>query len=182
MNGRTQLGTAVKRIAWAYVLLHVHFNLGTLDLLPDWAGYLMILSALPALAAEEESAGLLKPFGIILAAWAAVQWVIALVGGSWDGGWLGLIETVVSLYFHFQLLTNLAAISEKYNCPETRRILTLRTVQTVLTTILALPLPWEEWEPAAYLLLIVSLVVVIWICRVLFSLRRSLEDGQVKGM
>lgn len=176
MNNRTQLAAAVKRIAWAYVLLHVHINLGTLDVLPDWAGDLMIVSALGVLAQEEPSAGLLKPFGIILAVWNGVKWIFALLGGSWDGGLLGLIATVVSLYFHFQLLTNLAAVSEKYNCPQTKRILTLRTVQTVLTTILALPLPWEEWEQAMVLLLIVSLVVVIWICSVLFSLRRSLEE------
>lgn len=176
MSERTQLGAALKRIAWAYVLLHLHFNLGTLDLLPDWAGYLMIVSVLGVLAAEEESAGLLKSFGIVLTAWAVIKWVIALTGGSWDGGWLDIVVTVVNLYFHFQLLTNLAAVSEKYNCPETQRILTLRTVFTVLTTVLALPLPWEEWQPVAFLLIIVSLAVVIWICRVLFSLRRSLES------
>lgn len=177
MNERTQLAGAVKRIAWGYVLMHVNFNLGTMDILPDWAGYLLILSVLPVLAAEEEAAKLLKPFGVILTVWEVLVWVVNLLGvQNWDWGWLSIVETVVSLYFHFQLLTNLAAVSEKYGCPETKRILTLRTVQTLLTTVLALPLPWEEYEALALLLLVVSLVVVIWICRVLFSLRRSLQQ------
>ena len=183
MSERTQLAGAVKRIAWGYVLMHVNFNLGTLDILPDWVGYLMILSVLPLVAAAEASAKLLKPFGIILTVWEVLIWVMNLLGaGDWDQGWMSMVATVISLYFHFQLLTNLAAISEKYGCPETNRILTLRTVQTLLTTVLALPLPWEDYEPLAIILLIVSLVVVIWLCAVLFSLRRSLEAWETRDV
>ena len=36
------LSTAVRKIAWGYVFLHLHFNLGTLDILPDWACYTKI--------------------------------------------------------------------------------------------------------------------------------------------
>ena len=30
--------SALSRIAWAYLLIHLHFRLNNLDLLPDWAG------------------------------------------------------------------------------------------------------------------------------------------------
>ena len=60
---------AVRIIAWAYLLLHLDLTFGTVNVLPDWAGYLLILDALPALAKEESSASLLKPLCIILALW-----------------------------------------------------------------------------------------------------------------
>ena len=28
--------SALSRIAWAYLLIHLHFRLNNLDLLPDW--------------------------------------------------------------------------------------------------------------------------------------------------
>lgn len=29
--------SALSRIAWAYLLIHLHFRLNNLDVLPDWA-------------------------------------------------------------------------------------------------------------------------------------------------
>jgi len=176
MNDRVSLSNAVKKIAWGYVLLHLHFNLGTIDILPDWVGYWMMYFSLSVLEEFEPSAKLLKPFGTILTAYHCFDWVFRLFGVSWDIPILGTLIVLVDLYFHFQLLTNLAAISQQFQCPETKKILTLRTVQTVLNTLLFLHLGWEHYEWAAYLILMIGLIVVIWICRVLFSLRRSLEE------
>lgn len=44
--------SALSRIAWAYLLIHLHFRLNNLDVLPDWAGYLLIFSAIGLLAGE----------------------------------------------------------------------------------------------------------------------------------
>lgn len=175
MDEHNPLPTAVKRIAWGYLLIHLHFNLGTLDLLPDWLGYWLMLSVLPILAEEVSTAALLRPFGIILTGWYAIEWVLKLLSVSFDTGVISLLVNIVSLYFHFQLLTDLAAISEKYNCPQTSRMRMLRTVQTVVCTILALPLNWVDWEPLAYIVLFVGVITAIWTAVVLFSLRRSLE-------
>jgi len=64
-----KLCSAVKSIAWGYILIHLHLNLGTIDILPDFAGYLLILGALPALGQPEPSALLLKPFCVGLVLW-----------------------------------------------------------------------------------------------------------------
>lgn len=176
MDEYKPLPAAVKRIAWGYLLIHLHFNLGTIDLLPDWLGYWFMLSALPVLAEEVPTASLLRPFGILLTGWYAVDWVLKMLGTGVGTGILSLLVSIVSLYFHFQLLTDLAAISEKYGCPQTARLRTLRTVQTVVCTILALPLNWVDWEPLAYIVLFAGIIAAIWIAVVLFSLRRSLED------
>lgn len=171
---REELCGAIQRIAWGYVLLHVDFNLGTLDLLPAWLGYVLILQALPAVGRAVESAVLLRPLCICLAVWEGASWVLTFFSVSTEVYVLRVLGTVIGLYFHFQLLTNLAEVAARWDCPERRRLLTLRTVRTILVTFFALPLPWADYAGLALVVLLVHVVVAIWICRVLFSLRRAL--------
>lgn len=176
MNNREQLASAVKRVAWAYVLNYLNFNLGTVNLLPEWGCYALILSVLPVLAQEEESTGLLKPFGIILTAWYGFRWILDIFNVAFDGGVFSTIIMVVGLYFHFQLLTNLASISEKYGCPETNKLLTLRLAMTVITTAMNLPLGWQNSQLAMGAMVVIALVTVLWTMTVLFALHRSLAQ------
>ena len=104
--------SALSRIAWAYLLIHLHFRLNNLDVLPDWAGYLLIFSAIGLLAGELRDLPLLRPFCILLGAVSGVDWLsFLLTGAEFTGRFflLSALITCVALYFHFQLLTNLAA-------------------------------------------------------------------------
>lgn len=169
--------SAVGYVAWGYVLLYFDINIGTLDLLPAWLGYALFFGALPALAEVSASAKLLRPFALGLAVWSGICW---LFGSGWYPQVVGVVESVVALYFHFQLLTELAALARQYDCPQERKILTLRTVNTLFQTAFVLLGPlWKDWEGAAVLLLIANLVVLVWICAVMFSLRRTLRDSTV---
>ena len=178
MENREKLAAAVKRMAWGHLFLLLNLNLGTLNILPNWWGYCLVLMDLGTIGMEEDTAKLLRPLGILLAAWEGIQWFLTLTGESWNAEILGMVMTVMGLYFHFQLLTDLASISRRYDCPETGRLLTLRTVRTVLITLLALPFGWEDMEPVAIFVILVQLLVAAWICSVLFSLARSLRGDQ----
>ena len=83
--------------------------------------------------------------------------------------------SVLVLYFNFQLLTNLAEVARKYGYPEEKKMLQLRTVQAILTTVAAIPLPWEEVGYLYFGLAVVHLIVVAWICVVLFRLRKKMS-------
>lgn len=168
-----ELSSGVKRIAWGYLLIYLNVNLGTLNILPNWLGYCFFLWALPTIAKEESSAALLRPLGILLAVWEGVLWAFGVETSSYL---VGMVTAVLSLYFHFQLLTNLANIAQKYGCPQEKRLLTLRTVQTVLTTLVALPLPWQEQEALTIGIVLVQVVIALWLCAVLFSLQGSFRD------
>ena len=172
---REKLTDAVKQIAWGYVLLHVNINLGTLNILPNWLGYVLMLGALPILGEREPSALLLRPLGILLAIWESVIWTLTIFGVSFDSTVLSIIAAAVSLYFHFQLLTNLADFAQQHHCPEQCRILHLRTARTLLITVFSLPVPWQRYEGLTIGIVVVNLIVALWICSVLFSLRQSLE-------
>lgn len=171
---RQRLTNGVKLIAFGYILLHLNLNLGTINILPNWLGYILILRSLPVLREYEQSAILLRPICILLALWEGVLWIEALLGFNIEGYLISIIATVVALYFHFQLLTNLADIAKRFNCVERRHFLTLRTVRTVMITIFALPVPWENYQPLTIGMIAAYVIVAVWICVVLFLFRRSL--------
>lgn len=177
-ENKMDLCQAVKHIAWGYVLLHFNLNLGALNVLPNWAGYLLMAGALSALFEEEPSASLLRPLGLLLAGWEGLCWVMALLG--WDPNFqlLSALVTVTALYFHFQLLTDLAIAARSHRCPQEKRILHLRTVRTLLITLLALPFPWERYKALVMGVALVFMAVAVWICSILFSLRTSLQESR----
>lgn len=183
MSPRENLRGAIKAIAWGYILLHLDINLGTLNILPNWLAYLLMVRALPELEPEQPSAGLLRPLGLLLAAWEGVMWLVKLLslsqlGADVGGNGLSTIAAVIALYFHFQLLTDLAQIAQRWAYPNAQRLLRLRTARTILATIFALPLPWEEYPPLSIgITLVYYFVLTVWISVVLFSLHSWLRDA-----
>ena len=83
-----KLAPVLRRIAWAYFFLYFNITIGPIDILPSWAGYLMIFSAIPVLALYEESAGLLRNVAAILAAWSVLDWVLTILEANTYGSGL----------------------------------------------------------------------------------------------
>ena len=198
MTDYERLYTGLSHAAWGYFLLHFNFNLNvdstSINILPSFAGALLLLSAVNKLSAERRDLKLLRPLCMILAAW---HWLLALAGTSLTGKilFLDLIFTAVLLYFHFQFLTDMAAIAEKYQ-PEgetlNRRILRRRTVLLVLATIadvasglfqaadlgqmMKMEMPFGLLTIALGVLLAVTLIVIVMIMFSLFQLRRYVRN------
>ena len=201
MTDYERLYTGLSHAAWGYFLLHFNFNLNvdstSINILPSFAGALLLLSAVNKLSAERRDLKLLRPLCMILAAWHLADWLLALAGTSLTGKilFLDLIFTAVLLYFHFQFLTDMAAIAEKYQ-PEgetlNRRILRRRTVLLVLATIadvasglfqaadlgqmMKMEMPFGLLTIALGVLLAVTLIVIVMIMFSLFQLRRYVRD------
>ena len=96
---------------------------------------------------------------------------------------LNIVVSVAGLYFHFQLLTDLSRCAEDNDCPQSGTLLKLRTVQTVVDTILAVGLYGLDIQ-AGFVqnvltaLVVVQLAVVIWLCSTLFSLKKALAETE----
>ena len=181
----TSLSEAVSCVAWGYVFLHLDFNLGGINVLPDWACYALVLHALPGLARAERSALLLRPLAVILLAVDALMWALQIFGAAPDLYIVSALCTVLELYFHFQLLTNVADIA-RIDPQRSRSVLRLRNFRTVFVTLLALP-----WQPEAmslafqdvYLLVtrFAAVVLIIWTFSALFDVKNHVilgEDGE----
>ena len=178
MEQRDALRAAVRRIAWGHVLLLVDVNLGTLNILPSWLGYVLMVRALPALDREAPSAHLLKPPGVLLTLWNGILWLAQLFGTHLDWPLPQLVAAVLSLYFLFQLWTNLADIAAAHSCACERTLRILRSASVLLQTGSYLLYAFSGTAVALSVLAVISLIVAIWICRTLFVFHRELAPPQ----
>ncbi|MBQ2739763.1 MAG: hypothetical protein IJF36_05980 [Oscillibacter sp.] len=164
-------------IICGHLLLHLHFNLGRMDVLADWGGYLLLISALPPLAREEPSAMLLRPLGVGLAMWEGILWGLKLLGETPTLDVMGLaalVAEITALYFHFQLLTDVMIAAENHNFfPQAKRIGDLRITRTVSATVLALPVDWGEYLWAASALACVNFLVTIALILEIYSMKKE---------
>ena len=112
MTDRQTLYTGVSRAAWGYFFLYFNINLGPVSILPSFVGFLLFLSSISLLKEEQRNLTLLRPLGIMLVIWHGADWGFSWFGGTLDGRFevLGLIISLASLYFHFQLFTDFAEL------------------------------------------------------------------------
>lgn len=183
-----RLYTGLSHAAWGYFFLHFDFNLGPVSLLPRFVGWLLLLSAIAALQGERRELGLLRPLGILEALWSGADWLLSWFGGSVEGHFLflELLMAVVTLYFHFQFLTDLAVLAERYQ-PEkgtlAHRLRSRRTGYTLLLTAISLTdalsglVPWRGWGPVMVGEALVGCVVAVMIMANLFELRRCFREA-----
>ncbi|OUQ56378.1 hypothetical protein B5E56_12925 [Flavonifractor sp. An112] len=167
------------KIAWGYVFLHLNLNLGTLNVLPNWVGYLLFFFAITLLGDQLRDLTLLKPFCILLGARELADWLAVFATGQTLMGQFFLLNallTCIGLYFHFQMLTDLALLAEAAG-ESGGGLRTCRNVDAVLRTLMFLPLPWEEWDTLGTLILMGVLVVwiIVMFCIIwqLFRLRKK---------
>ncbi|MBR5228657.1 MAG: hypothetical protein IKV96_02330, partial [Firmicutes bacterium] len=125
-----------------------------------------------------------------------VNWVASIFTFNVDLYLFQVLISIISMYFHFQILTDIAGISMKYDTPEYGLLLKLRTVEVILMTAVALQTYGETYLSARYttafdlssrlglsvdfyqlvvgVMLFVTFAVTIWLCKLLFKLKKSL--------
>ena len=143
MTDRKTMYDGLTAAAWGYFFLYFDINLGNVSILPQFVGYLMLMQAARDLSAERRDLALLRPLLILLVAWSAGDWLLSWTGRDIDGHVLfaDLIAAAVQLYFHFQFLTDMSALAEKFQAEGGdlyRRLLRKRTLYTLLITFIAL--------------------------------------------
>lgn len=176
---------ALTRIVWAYVFLFLDISLyvgpASISLLPNWAGWLLILTVLPELEKQERSAVLLRPVVVLLGVWEAVCWLAVLFTGNSLSPSFPLVQLICSaltLYFHFQFFTNLASVAAAHNLPEcSGQLLHVRTVSTLYNAVFAVffwfyPLD-SVTDLIQILIVITALCIILWMAFTLFQFRKA---------
>ena len=191
MTDREKLYSGLSNAAWGYVFLTFDFNLNNVSVLPRFVGFYLLFSAIGKLSGERQNLNLLRPLCVLLTGWSGLDWLLSWLGGDVEGHilFLDLLVTVVTLYFHFQFLTDMAALSECCQ-PEddnlASRIRGHRTAFTLLITVFGLMadltpvLPWEWWAGMIGFGALITCIVALMIMMDLFHLRkliRSEEEG-----
>ena len=179
------LSSAIKKVAISYVLIYLHINISVIDILPDWLGYFLIVSVLPVLSQKEKSAQLLKPFGIALGVWNIVEWLLKIAGAEFNLTIINIVFSIITIYFHFQLITNIAALDIEET--KRKRLLNLRTATVILHTVLRISvlLPSvisvdnEIYSYIMMFLLIPQLIICFWISVELFSISKTIKENEL---
>lgn len=182
MTDTQKLYSGISKAAWGYFFLYFNININNISVLPNFVGYLLFLSSINLLQDEERELSLLRTLGVILALWTGAGWLFSLVGLKVEGLWqfMDILISLVNLYFHFQLLTNLAAIAAKYQ-PEGEfldaKLLRYRTLQTLMLTAIEIIIcfqPWFSaiWTVISFCMLLVYVIAGICLMKALFDLRK----------
>lgn len=188
MTERERLYSGIGKVAWGYVFLYFNININAVSLLPAFVGYLLFLSAIRALEGTERELSLLYIPGVLLSVWHVVDWLLSWGGVDFDGliPVADILVGLLNLYFHFQLLTNLATLADAHQPKEAEigaRLRRCRTAQTVmLTAMVALGYlaPWigGAWAVVSVVIAIAYVIVGIVLIKALFDLRRVFREGE----
>ena len=185
MTDYQKLYTGIGRAAWGYFFIYFNINLNTVSILPSFIGYLLFLSAINHLCDEERELNLLRTLGIILTVWHIASWFASFGAIKLEGMLpaVDIIIGVVNIYFHFQLLTNLASIAAKYQSEDHEfdaKLLRYRTMQTVMLTAVIVLGYLAKWQVEIVTfvsvgMIIAYLIVAILLMKTLFDLRRDIS-------
>ena len=166
------------------IFIYFDFNINTVSILPSFIGYLLFLSAINYLCDEERELNLLRTLVIILTVRHITSWLASWVSLDLDGMLhvVDIIIGVVNIYFHFQLLTNLASIATKYQSEDyelDKKLLRYRTLQTIMLTAVIIIGYLSKWLPELVTLVSIGMIIVyliagILLMKALFDLRRCL--------
>ena len=181
-----RLYDGIGRAAWGYFFIYFDFNINSVSILPSFIGYLLFLSAINCLCEEERELNLLRTLGVILAVWHIASWITSWIAIDLDGLFqvVDIIIGIVTIYFHFQLLTNLASIAAKYQSDgdgSDVKLLRYRTVQTVILTSVIIMGYFAKWltefiTVISIGMIIIYLIIGILLMKALFDLRRSISS------
>lgn len=185
MTDREKLWSGVSNAAWGYFFLNFNINLGTLNILPAFVGWFLFQAAIEKLSGERRELKLLLLLCGLLALWNLADWVLTIFGGGMGGlRIINLLAAVAGLYFHFQFLTDLSILADKYQKEGgdlDYRLQRRRTVYVVLTTaadlLICLPLDhlWAGWTWLTFGVALLGLVEAVIIMFNLFELRKCFD-------
>ena len=182
MTKGDRLYTGTSRGAWGYFFLYFNINLGTLNILPTFVGWMLFRSAIGYLEDERRDLALLQPLADMLAVWEFVDWGFTCLGANLGEMFsiVRLVTSLASLYFHFQFITDCAALAAQYQSEGEEvdsRLLRWRTWQTLLitaTTVMIYPAEWFGgwWEMVTIGMVFVNAIVALCLMMAMFALRR----------
>ena len=157
----------MKNIFIGFILIFLDFSLNIgnskIGLIPDFVGYIVMISGLEEMARESTLFKKVKPYAAGMAVYTGVLYLLDLVGASVSLGaltyLLAFTSTAVSLYISYNIVMGVIDMEGKYNTPlngdSLKSTWTLLAVFDVLTFV--------AWliPPVAIICIIVYFIIAI---------------------
>lgn len=175
-------GLSLVAFGFLFTLVNINLNFSesaSLNIFPDFLGWLFFLLAYPCLLPYTERQPLIRWLPLFMLVYTAIDWYANLAGTPLDVGILGIIPAALELAFLYLLFGCLIRVAEDHAPSLSPRLRSLRTLNLALAAgIYALTLLTYATQIGELLLLIglcglVALIVAIYTCFTLFKLRSS---------
>jgi hypothetical protein len=152
-----------------FIFIFLDFNLNldnsTIELIPDFIGYLIMLGGLRVMAGESPAFAKVRPHAVFMAFYTGIVWLLEVFGVTVSLGalsfLLGIASLVISLYISYTIIIGVRDMESRYgthlNSDSLKTAWNLLTVSTILAYLLLLLVP-----VLSVLCIIVSLIAAIW--------------------
>lgn len=137
-------------IGGAYCLWHLQDpfldSIEILKYIPWWLASPWFFVAICLIQKEIPETKLLKPLCIVMGLFDLSVWLIEIfeIKIPFELYILQILSLVISLYFNYQLLTNILQFATKCGYEKTKEIKVIRNLRTIYVTVFALILPFYE--------------------------------------
>lgn len=170
-------------VAFGFLFTLVDFNLEfsetvTVNLFPDFVGWLLFLLAWPLLTPYTDDQPVLRWLPLLMLVYTAVDWLAKLVGSPMQLG-IGLLPALLELVYLYLLFGCLIQIAKEHAPALEPRLGTLRILNLALAAaVYLLGLLAYAAESGLFGLLVVAgsvaaLVAAVYTCVTLFQLRST---------
>lgn len=148
--------------------------------LPWWMAGPLFFVAIRFIQNEIPETKFLKPLCIVMGILDLSVWLIELleIKIPFELYTLQILSLVISLYFNYQLLTNIFQFATKFDYEKTKGIKVCRNLQTIYVTAFALILPFYEEIAVNSLVLYFGWFSIIYIIYSMTSFEKYLKDLQ----
>lgn len=183
MTMQERLYPLARRAFWGYFFVLLNFNITfqgvfALQLIPTSVGWWLLARVCREGKELRPSLGLLSSFCLVLTVWNVQQFFPTLEGQV--PGLITLLVGLVTLYTHFQFLTDLAALADEAlpGGEHGHKLRTARTVVVIMSTLLYCYDLFFRLPALMVVMLVVGLCVYIYILVQLWGLSKSLSPAE----
>lgn len=177
-------GLSYVAFGFLFVLVNINLTLngGTLNVMPDFVGWILFFLAFDLLGVYVSDKVYLKWIPLVLIILTGAIWLLSIVKPELDTSILSTIAAVISAVYMFILFGALEKIARDYGTKYESTIRTLKIINLVLYLFLALSAIFFTMSKDASMALlfmllgVVALVAAIVTAVVLFRLRNEINS------
>ncbi len=126
---------AIRLVAIGYLICFIDIYLLNINLLPEFIAYYLFYKAIDGIDEYERSAHLLKPIIIILGIESLISWILVFFHMSIDCYPIIVIVESLTIYFDYQLLTNIENIMKIESNDDYHKLGIAKNIHVIVYTI-----------------------------------------------
>lgn len=166
---------SLKNIAIGYMFIIFELNIGTLDIIPDFVGYIYIYQGIKSLTNTVLSLKLLVNFAILLGIISFMEWVLAIFNIGISIYIINTVITIITLYFDFHLITDIVEIGKMYNYIKISDMIFLRNAKVIIYTVIYLMAYFTGFELLISILALLLFAICLTIIYFVYLLAQHIE-------